>query len=267
VIVNGVKIASRIERRISREIAEAGAEPNLAVVMAGSDPASEVYVGKKRTAAERAGIGFDLHHFLADVPEEKVYELLDRLNADPDVHGIIIQLPLPDHLETDALVNYVAPWKDVDGLGGAAEFLSPAAGAVLEILKNGKVPIKGKHAVVVGAGRVAGLPIASVLVQEGATVTVCQIHTQDLKSHTKSADILVSAAGKPGLISRSHVKKGAAVIDVGITRNGGRIRGDADPAAAEKAGLFTPVPGGVGPITVAKLLENTLTAYQNRDIG
>ena len=265
-VVDGKKIAAQLERRLALGIEEAGSNPHLAVIMVGSDPASEVYVRKKQEAAERVGIRFDLHHFLAGVPEEKVFDLLDRLNADPDVHGIIIQLPLPRQLDIDALVNYVAPWKDVDGLGGAAEFISPTARAVLEILQRRKVSLKGKHAVVVGAGRVAGLPVASVLVQEGATVTVCQIHTRNLKSHTKRAEILVSAAGRPGLITRSHVKNGAVVIDVGISRKNGRICGDVDPAVEPVSRFITPVPGGVGPITVAKLLENTYTASQIKNI-
>ena len=270
-VINGKEIANIIEVRIKRDIAKTTIKPRLAVVLVGDDPASAVYVKRKFEAASRVGIRVDLHHFLKNAPEEKVFELLDKLNFDASVHGIIIQIPLPKHLDTDALLNYVVPWKDVDGIGaenltglahGDPYFIPGAAGAVLEVLKKGRVSIPGKHAVVVGAGRVAGSPISSVLLKHGATVTMTTEHTKDLKLHTKKADILVSAAGVPGLITYSHVKKEAAVIDVGISRVKGKVLGDVDPKVATKASLFTPVPGGVGPITVAKLLENVVIASQ-----
>lgn len=268
-VVDGKIIAKNIEGRIKREINKLEVAPRLAVILVGDDPASAVYTKKKEEAAKRVGIRFDLHHFLKTAPEEKVFELIDALNFDPEVNGIIIQLPLPPKIDSDALLNQVVPWKDVDGIGaeslsqlafGEPYFVPAAAGAVLEVLKRSKVPIKGKHAVVVGAGRVAGHPISLALQRVGATITVATEHTKDLKTFTKQANILVSAVGKPYLISCSHVKKGAAVVDVGITRRGGKLLGDVDPQVTKVASLFTPVPGGIGPITVAKLLENTLFA-------
>jgi methylenetetrahydrofolate dehydrogenase (NADP+)/methenyltetrahydrofolate cyclohydrolase len=263
-LIDGKKIAAEIEARLAKEIRTRKVRPHLAVVLVGDDPASRVYVGKKEEAAGRIGIGFTFYE-LPHPSQQEVLDLTDRLNADRSVNGIIVQLPLPKGLDEDLIIGRISPEKDVDGLTGRAPFISATAGAVLEVLRRQKVEIAGARAVVVGAGRVAGLPISSALERAGAEVETCDIRTKDLPSFTKEADILVSAVGKPGLIRPAMVKAGAAVIDVGISRVEGKLKGDVDPAVEKKARFLTPVPGGIGPLTVVKLLENVLLSWKFQD--
>ncbi|GMR18991.1 MAG: bifunctional methylenetetrahydrofolate dehydrogenase/methenyltetrahydrofolate cyclohydrolase FolD [Patescibacteria group bacterium] len=259
-LIDGKKIAAQIETRLAKEIRRRKAKPNLAVVLVGNDPASQVYVRKKGEAAARVGIGFTLYE-ITQLSQKRVLTLIEKLNSDPKVSGIIVQLPLPDELNEGRIISRISSDKDVDGLTPQSPFTPAAAGAVLEVLRRQKVEIAGSNAVVVGRGKVAGLPIASALLKNDATVTVAHSKTKDLSVFTSQADILVSAVGRACLIKPSMVKKGAAVIDVGISRAGKKLAGDVDPAVEAKARFMTPVPGGIGPLTVAILLENTAQAY------
>ena len=261
-LIDGKKIAAEIEARIAKEIRTRKVRPHLAVVLVGDDPASRVYVGKKGEAAERVGIKFSLYELPKPSPKE-VLALIDQLNADRKVTGIIVQLPLPENLDEELTISHISPDKDVDGLGGNSRFTSATAGAVLEVLHRQKFTIAGAQAVVVGRGKVAGLPIAMALLANDATVTIAHSKTKNLAELTRQADILVSAVGKPAMTKPAMVKKGAAVVDVGISRVGGKLRGDVDPAVEKKARFLTPVPGGIGPLTVVKLLENVLLASQS----
>ncbi len=275
VLVDGKKIAARVESRVAKEIRALGVQPYLAVGLVGNDPASRIYVRRKGEAAERLGIGFSLCELPASASQAEVSELIGKLNADPRVNGIIVQLPLPSELDELAIINRISPEKDVDGITdsnlsrlpfGKSLFMPATAGAVLEVLRRQKVRITGSRAVVVGRGRVAGLPTALALIAQDATVSVAHSKTKDLAALTKQADILVSAVGKPRMIKPAMVKRGAAVIDVGISRVRGKLCGDVGPAVERVAAFVTPVPGGIGPITVAKLLENTLQAWHSQNI-
>jgi methylenetetrahydrofolate dehydrogenase (NADP+)/methenyltetrahydrofolate cyclohydrolase len=275
-LIDGKKIAVEIEARIAKEIRTRKVRPHLAVVLIGDDPASAVYVRKKQEASERIGIKFSLYK-LVHPSQKEVLVLIDRLNIDrkdgrlrrpsffrkaQKVNGIIVQLPLPKHLNEELIIGHIPPDKDVDGLGGNSRFTSATAGAVLEVLRRQKVKIASSRAVVVGRGKVAGLPIAMALLANDATVTIAHSKTKDLAVVTKTADILVSAVGKPAMVKLAMVKKGAAVIDVGISRVDGKLHGDVDPAVEKKARFLTPVPGGIGPLTVVKLLENVFLAWK-----
>jgi methylenetetrahydrofolate dehydrogenase (NADP+)/methenyltetrahydrofolate cyclohydrolase len=259
-LIDGKKIAAQIETHLAKEIRRHKAKPNLAVVLVGDDPASRVYVRKKGEAAARVGIGFTLYE-ISQLSQKRVLILIEKLNSDPKVSGIIVQLPLPNELDEEIIISHISSDKDVDGLTPQSPFTPATAGAVLEVLRRQKVKIAGSHAVVVGRGKVAGLPIAHALLKNDATVTVAHSKTKDLHAFTSRADILVSAVGRAHLIKPSMIKKGAAVIDVGISRAGQKLAGDVDPATEAKARFMTPVPGGIGPLTVAKLLENTAQAY------
>src|SRR3990172_13323713 len=260
-LIDGKKIAAQIESRLAKEIRTRKVQPRLAVVMIGDAPASAVYVRKKQEAADRIGIKFSLHG-LANPSQKEVLNLIDRLNADRKVSGIIVQLPLPENLDEELTISHISPDKDVDGLGGNSRFTSATAGAVLEVLHRQKFTIAGAQAVVVGRGKVAGLPIAMALLANDATVTIAHSKTKNLAELTRQADILISAVGKPAMIKPAMVKKGAAVIDVGISRIDGKLRGDVDPAVERKVRFLTPVPGGIGPLTVVKLLEKVVRASQ-----
>jgi len=264
-LIDGKKIAAQIETHLEKEIRRHKAKPHLAVVLVGDDPASRVYVRKKGEAAARVGIGFTLYE-ISHLSQKRILTLIDKLNSDPKVSGVIVQLPLSDELDEETIINHISADKDVDGLTPQSAFTPATAGAVLEVLRRQKVKIAGSHAVVVGRGKVAGLPIAHALLKGDATVTVAHSKTKDLHVFTSQADILVSAIGRAYLIKPSMVKKGAAVIDVGISRSGQKLAGDVDPAVESKARFMTPVPGGIGPLTVAKLLENTTQAYNLQNI-
>jgi methylenetetrahydrofolate dehydrogenase (NADP+)/methenyltetrahydrofolate cyclohydrolase len=250
-----------------------GVQPGLAALLLGDDPASCIYVRNKVRACAEAGLYSEVHRLDADCPEAAVLNAIDKLNRNARIHGIIVQLPLPRGFDARHLLQSVAIEKDVDGfnwrsLGALVDgrpLLVPCTPlGVMAMLERAAIPVEGRHAVVVGRSSVVGKPMALLLINRGATVTVCHSRTPDLAAHAARADILVVAAGQPGLVGGGMIKPGAAVIDVGIHRSpGGRLAGDVDFAAArQRAAWITPVPGGVGPMTVAMLIANTVTAAE-----
>lgn len=278
-ILDGKRIAQelleRVRLRVNERLAQGLAAPGLAVVLVGDNAASSVYVRNKRKACHQVGF----HSFDHDLPnatsQDDVFALIDRLNADPAVHGILVQSPLPPHIDEDALVDRIDPGKDVDGfqainVGRLAlrRFgLRPCTPkGVMTLLGHTDRPVRGQHAVVVGVSNHVGRPLVLELMIAGCTTTSCHRFTRDLESFVRQADILIVAVGKAGLVRGEWIKPGAVVIDVGINRlDDGRLVGDVDfAAAAENASWITPVPGGVGPMTVATLIENTLEAAEAR---
>lgn len=276
-LLDGKRIAdellARIAGRVESRIANGKACPGLAVILVGKEPASTVYVRNKRKACERVGFASFAYDLPAQTPEADLVALVDRLNADPTVHGILVQLPLPAHVDANALINRIDPRKDVDGFQAEnvgrlvlrQRGLRPCTSkGVMTLLANTDLPVRGKHAVVVGVSNHVGRPLMLELLLAGCTTTVCHRFTQDLAGFVGAADIVVVAVGRPGLVRGEWIKPGAIVIDVGINRlDDGSLTGDVDfAAAAERAAWITPVPGGVGPMTVATLMENTLEAAE-----
>ena len=279
-IIDGKAFAATIRDRVADEVARvkaAGVTPGLAVVLVGEDPASEVYVGHKHKATVAAGMESFEHRLPADTPEPELFALIDRLNADPAVHGILCQFPVPDHLDERRTVARIDPAKDVDGLTVANAGLLATGGRALTpctplgclmLLRDRHPSLSGLEAVVIGRSNLFGKPMAQLLLSENCTVTVAHSRTKDLAQVCRRADILVAAVGRAGMVRGDWVKPGATVIDVGITREPhpdrpGKTRLTGDVAfdeAAAVAGAITPVPGGVGPMTIACLLANTLTA-------
>ena len=276
-ILDGKRIAQelleRVGLRVAARVAQGLPAPGLAVVLVGSDAASTVYVRNKRKACQQVGFrsfGYDLP---PDTTQEELFALIDRLNADPDVHGILVQSPLPAHIDEDALVDRIDPNKDVDGfqainVGRLAlrRFgLRPCTPkGVMTLLGHTDRPVRGQHAVVIGVSNHVGRPLVLELMIAGCTTTSCHRFTRDLEAFVRQADIVIVAVGKAGLVKGEWIKPGAVVIDVGINRlDDGRLVGDVEFApAAERASWITPVPGGVGPMTVATLMENTLEAAE-----
>ena len=273
-MIDGRALALQVRAKVAADVAAFGAPVCLATILVGDDPASHVYVGSKHKASHEAGIESRDHRFPADTPESEILDLLGELNADEGVDGILVQLPLPEHMDEPTVLRAVDPAKDVDGfhplnaglLYLGEPFLTPATpSGVMVMLAEHGVELKGKEAVVIGRSEIVGKPMAMMLLAEHATVTICHSRTADLKEHARRADVLVAAVGREGLVSADMVKPGAVVIDVAMNRNAaGKLVGDVDPAVSEVAGLMTPVPGGVGPMTIAMLLRNTLTAAQRR---
>jgi methylenetetrahydrofolate dehydrogenase (NADP+)/methenyltetrahydrofolate cyclohydrolase len=273
-IIDGKAVARRVREEVARgvaeHVAEADAPPGLATVLVGDDPASAVYVGGKQKASEEVGITPFDHRLDADSSHEEVAELLTALNADDAVSGILLQLPVPPHLDGPALTALIGPAKDVDGLtpysaGLLAQGLPGlrpcTAAGVLELLDAYDVELEGARAIVLGRSILVGRPAAALLLERHATVTICHTRTRDLPGVCAQADVLVAAVGSPRLVTADFVKPGAAVIDVGITRGPDGLVGDVDfDAVLQRAGAITPVPGGVGPMTIACLLRNTLAA-------
>lgn len=274
-ILDGKDLARRVREELTSTIKELNRQhqivPGLAVILVGDDPASQVYVRTKLRQCEEVGIKAELHHLPADTSQEKVIDIIRACNEDPNIHGILLQWPVPAGLDYRALIELIAPEKDVDGfhpinagylLAGQPRFISCTPLGIMHMLDAAGVDPAGKHAVVVGRSLIVGRPMAVLLLARDATVTICHSRTVNLAEHTRQADILVAAVGRPHLIGPEHVKPGAAVIDVGINRlEDGSLVGDVDTAAvAEVAGVITPVPGGVGPMTVAMLLKNTVEA-------
>jgi methylenetetrahydrofolate dehydrogenase (NADP+)/methenyltetrahydrofolate cyclohydrolase len=273
-LIDGTAVARRVREDVARGVekllAAGGTAPGLATVLIGDDPASEVYVRNKRRLSVESGMQ-DLHrHLPGDVDQATAAALIDELAADPAVSGILLQLPTPRHLDSDALIRRIPAEKDVDGLTTANAGLlaqgrpglrpcTPAG--VMRLLDEYDVPLSGVEAVVVGRSVLVGKPMAQLLLAQNATVTICHSRTRDLAEVCRRADVLVVAAGIPGIVGADAVKPGATVVDVGIHRGENGLRGDVEFAeVAEVAGLITPVPGGVGPMTIAMLLANTLTA-------
>ena len=281
-ILDGKKIAlqlrAEIKQRVDRRLASGKRPPGLAVLKVGNEAASEVYVRNKREACAEAGfISFD-YDLPLDISQEKILSHIDQLNSDPAVDGILVQLPLPKHIDQTIIIESISPSKDVDGfhpynIGRLAQRmprLRPCTPfGIMRLLQTTGEALEGKEAVVVGASNIVGRPMSLELLLAGCTVTTCHRYTRDLPGHVARADVLVVAVGKPGMIKGDWVKPGAMVIDVGINRlPDGKLVGDVEFETAKKrAGWITPVPGGVGPMTVATLLLNTLEAAEERDKG
>lgn len=269
-IIDGKQVAAEVRERVREEVAALGRPPGLATVLVGDDPASHVYVGHKRKDCAEVGMESIHNELPGNVSQEQVSQLLHELNADPRVSGIILQLPVPGHLDGDALTAMIDPLKDVDGLtpmsaGALAqgrEGMVPCTPAgVIELLRHAGAELVGAEAVVVGRSNLVGKPLAHLLLAEHATVTVCHSRTRDLGEVCRRADVLVAAVGVPRLVTGEMVKEGAIIIDVGINRTDEGLVGDVDfESAAARASAITPVPGGVGPMTRAMLLVNTLEA-------
>ncbi|WP_033294679.1 bifunctional methylenetetrahydrofolate dehydrogenase/methenyltetrahydrofolate cyclohydrolase FolD [Amycolatopsis jejuensis] len=273
-LIDGKAVAAKVRQEVAAKVA-GGPAPGLATVLVGEDPASEVYVRSKRRACVAAGMAGFHRRLPGTATQQQVDEELARLAEDPAVSGILLQLPLPGHLDADALIDRIPVHKDVDGLtpGNAGRLaqgrdgLRPCTPAGIErLLDEYAVPLSGAKAVVVGRSVLVGRPMAHLLLTRDATVTLCHSRTKDLAAETRTADILIVAAGIPGLIGREHVRPGATVIDVGIHRSRAGLHGDVRfPEVREIAGLLTPVPGGVGPMTIAMLLANTLHAARRQE--
>jgi methylenetetrahydrofolate dehydrogenase (NADP+)/methenyltetrahydrofolate cyclohydrolase len=272
--IDGKALALKVRAQVAEDVRAFGQPVCLATILVGDDPASHVYVGSKHKASHEAGIDSRDHRFPSDAPESEILELVAELNADDAVDGILVQLPLPEHMDEPAVLRAVDPAKDVDGfhllnagrLYLGEPFLVPATPlGIMAMLAEYEVELKGKDAVVIGRSEIVGKPMAMLLLAEHATVTICHSRTVDLAAHTRRADVLVAAVGRVGLVTADMVKPGAVVIDVAMNRTEeGKLVGDVDPTAFDVAGLMTPVPGGVGPMTIAMLLRNTLTAAQHR---
>lgn len=277
-ILDGKALAQKVRERIAAETKELRAEhgiiPGLAVILVGADPASEVYVKNKEKAAAEVGFHSVAYRLPPTTPQAELEELIDRLNADSAIHGILVQHPLPEHMDERAAFSRIAPAKDVDGfhavsagrlLLGEPGFVPCTPRGVMELLAEYQIPLSGKKAVVIGRSNIVGKPMAMLLLRENATVTVVHSKTPDLAAETRTADVLVAAVGRSRMITADHVKEGAVVIDVGVNRTPEGLAGDVDFAAVEpKAAYITPVPGGVGPLTIAMLLKNTLDGAAGR---
>lgn len=267
------KIKSNVAEKIQHYVQQGKRAPGLAVILVGADPASQVYVGSKRRSCEELGIYSKSYDLPAETSEQELLTLIDQLNQDPQIDGILVQLPLPEQINTTKVIERISPAKDVDGfhpynVGRLCQRIPTLRACtpfgVMKLLETTGVDLYGQHAVIVGASNIVGRPMALELLLAGCTVTVTHRFTKDLESHVRQADILVVAVGKPQMIPGDWVKEGAIVIDVGINRVDGKLIGDVQyDKASEKAGFITPVPGGVGPMTVAMLMFNTLAAYES----
>ncbi len=275
-ILDGKTISAELRADIAKRVAalrDKGITPGLAVILVGEDPASQIYVRNKSVGCDQVGI----HSVTINLPEQttqdELEKLIARLNEDSTIHGILVQLPLPKHLDEAAALSVIAPEKDVDGFHilNAGRLFTGQAGVVactpkgaMEMIRRTGVDLNGKEAVVIGRSNIVGKPMAMLLLDANCTVTMCHSRTVDLASHTRRADVLVAAVGKPGFIKKDMIKPGAIVIDVGINRVNGKVVGDVMPDAAEVAGWMTPVPGGVGKMTITELLANTLEAAEKQ---
>lgn len=273
-IIYGRELANDLRERMKEEVSELkenGITPGLTVILVGSDPASLSYVRGKEKASNKIGMKSNLIELPENTPQKELLELIDELNQDTTVHGILVQLPLPDHINEDVVIEAISPNKDVDGfhpinigrmLTGKDTFLPCTPLGILTMLEEKAIKIEGKHVVVLGRSRIVGKPIGQMLLNENATVTYCHSHTKNLTEMTKQADILIVAIGKPHFITGEHIKDGAVVIDVGINRmEDGHLTGDVDfDSTVGRASYITPVPRGVGPMTITMLLHNTIKA-------
>ena len=271
-ILYGKELSDQIREEIRQEIQHYPEPPGLAVILIGEDPASQVYVRNKKKACEEVGIASYSYSLPSDIPEDNLLSIIQHLNGNQNVHGILVQLPLPEHIRESRVIEAISWLKDVDGFHpyNVARLFSANPGlvpctplGVMELLERNSIPIAGRHAVIVGSSYIVGKPLSLLLLNKGATVTVCHKYTKELAYVTREGDILISAVGKSGLITRDMVKPGAVVIDIGISFKEGKTVGDVDfDNVLDKVSYITPVPGGVGPLTVTMLLKNTLTAYK-----
>jgi methylenetetrahydrofolate dehydrogenase (NADP+)/methenyltetrahydrofolate cyclohydrolase len=278
IIIDGKAIAKQYREELKARVAQlkkSGIVPGLAVAIVGDDPASKVYVRNKSLACQAIGMHSEVHAMSGETSQSHLIAFVKSLNADPDVHGILVQLPLPKHIDSRAVIEAIAPEKDVDGfhyqnvgslMVGESAFYPCTPLGVMKMLEHEGVAVEGAHAVVVGRSTIVGKPMALLLLNAGATVTICHSKTRDLAAMTRQADILVAAVGKPRMITAAMVKPGATVIDVGINRMpDGTLAGDVDfEAVKQVASRITPVPGGVGPMTIAMLLGNTVKSAERR---
>ena len=265
-LIKGKPIADRIRAEVAEEVTALG-HVGIVTVLVGEDPASEVYIRLKQKAAAQAGFDARDVRLPAEISEDDLLARVAELNADDEVDGVLVQLPLPDHIDEARILRAIAPMKDVDGLHpfnagqlllGRPTLVGATPLGVMEMLREHRIEIDGARAVVIGRSNIVGRPMAQLLQQANATVTVCHSHTRDLPRHTLDADILVAAVGVPGLVTPDMVRQGGVVIDVGINRTDDGLVGDVDPAVEGVASYFTPVPGGVGPMTIACLLQNAV---------
>ena len=275
-ILDGNALAQKLRasfRQEADQLAAQGIRPGLAVILVGEDPASQVYVRNKVNACAQAGFHSEKHSYPADVEAATVFAKIAELNADPAIHGILVQLPLPKHFDADAVLEAIAPEKDVDGfraenvgalMQGKPCFIPCTPYGAMKFFEDAGITLRGKEAVIVGRSNIVGKPMAMLLMHAGATVTICHSQTKDLKGHCLRADVLVAAIGRPKFITGDMVKPGAVVIDVGINRlPDGKLCGDVDfDSAKEVASFITPVPGGAGPMTITMLLANTLESAE-----
>jgi methylenetetrahydrofolate dehydrogenase (NADP+) / methenyltetrahydrofolate cyclohydrolase len=273
-ILNGVAAASAVKEQLKQSLSQTREKPHLVVVLVGHDPASEVYVKNKEKACHEVGFMSSVKRYEQTITQDQLFIELDKLNQDNDVHGIIVQLPLPSHINSQAIIDHISPKKDVDGFHplnvgnlhrGQNSFISATPLGILRLLEFYSIDVASKHVVVVGRSNIVGKPIAALLLNANATVTITHSKTKDLMHHTQQADILIVAAGIKHLINADHVKEGVVIVDVGIHRNDdGTLSGDVHPSANAKACAYSPVPKGVGPMTIAALLLNTYQAFQER---
>ena len=277
-IISGTQLASQIKSNVAQQISQYVAQgkraPSLAVILVGADPASQVYVGSKRKSCAEIGITSKSYDLPETTTEQALLELIEELNQDTEVDGILVQLPLPKHIDSTKVIEQISPEKDVDGfhpynVGRLCQRIPTLRACtpygVMKLLETTGISFYGKHAVIVGASNIVGRPMALELLLAGCTVTVTHRFTEDLASHIRQADILVVAVGKPKFIKGEWIKEGAVVVDVGINRLEGKLVGDVEfDIAAQRAAYITPVPGGVGPMTVAMLMQNTLSAYKKQ---
>lgn len=271
-VLSGTSVAAQIRRELKTLVEHSKVQPGLAVVLVGQDPASKIYVKFKTQASEEVGMYLETVELPEDISQKKLLKVIAKLNKSRDIHGILVQLPLPRHLDAYEVIEAIDPRKDVDGFHsenvgwlsiGEPRLMPATTKGILTLLDSYHIDVSGKHVVMVGASNIVGKPTAAALVNRNATVTICHKFTQDLKSHTKHADVIITATGVPQLITADMVKEGVVVIDAGITRYEGKVVGDVDfEGVSQKASHITPVPGGVGPMTVASLMQNTWEAMR-----
>jgi methylenetetrahydrofolate dehydrogenase (NADP+)/methenyltetrahydrofolate cyclohydrolase len=276
--MDGKGLAERVRKEVAEEVAALGRPVGLATVLVGDDPASAVYVRSKQKACREVGIEPFDHNLPADTSEQDLLALVEQLNADEAVTGILVQLPLPEQIDDDRIIRSIKPIKDVDGfhpanaghlLQGSPTFVAATPAGIMEILRAYEVELKGARAVVIGRSNIVGKPMALLLLAEHATVTICHSRTRDLPAVVREADVIVAAVGHPNTVTADMVREGATVVDVGINRTEDGLVGDVARDVRETAGLLTPVPGGVGPMTIASLLRNTVRAarYQSGELA
>ena len=273
-LIDGKALGARVREEVAASVAEHG-HVGLATVLVGDDPASHIYINLKQKAAQEAGMEARDLKLPADTSEDELLATIAELNADDDVDGLLVQLPLPDHIDENRVIEAIDPAKDVDGIHpvnagrlylGRPTLVPGTPLGIMRMLDEYEIPLEGAQAVVIGRSAIVGKPMAHLLLQRNATVTICHSRTRDLERHTLDADVLVAAVGRAHLVSPDMVKVGATVIDVGMNRNeeSRKLLGDVDPGAMERAAYMTPVPGGVGPMTIAMVLQNAVTAARLR---
>ena len=270
-LLDGKTLANDILDKLSLKVKQLDTAPNLVVIQVGNDPASSVYVRNKERTAERVGINSETVKLSKHITQDELLEIIDKYNRFTDVNGILVQLPLPKHIDEQVILEAISPMKDVDGFHplnvgklniGQKQMIPSTPAGIMELLKANHIELEGKHAVIIGRSNIVGKPLAHLLLEANATVTVAHSRTKNLKQLTKMADILVVAVGQPELITEDYVKTGAVVIDVGINRTESGLKGDVDfNSVKSKVAAITPVPGGVGPMTIAMLMNQTYQAY------